>query len=348
MADQPLKILDFISYIAEMAKEFAETSSINNILTIVMKHIGKIFSPQNWSILLKDSKTGDLRFAIVIGNQERKLTNMIQPRGRGVAGWISENGSSVIIEDVSRDERFDGRMDAYTGFKTTSLIGVPLKTKKKVFGVIELVNKLDGKPFSKAELVILEVIADMTAIAIERAFYFQGLEKIAYRDALTGLYNRRSFIKMFESERERCQSADSTISFLFIDVDNFKVINDTYGHMVGDMVLKNLAIILKKSARKTDMVFRYDGDEFIVMMPDTLQKTADAFERKIKKSIAEYNARNKITLSVSIGKRSSCAESASEVLYAADMEMYKRKKDKIVIEVDNLSGPIVDSINKGH
>ena len=348
MAAKHIKILDFISYIAEMSKEFAATVSINEVLSIAMKHTGKIFSPENWSILLKDSKTGDLKFTMVVGSQSRKLTNMVQPRGTGIAGWISENGASVIVEDVSKDERFDKRIDVYTGFKTSSIIGVPLKTKKKVFGVIELVNKINGKSFSRGELTILEAIADMTAIAIERAFYFQGLERIAYRDALTGLYNRRSFIKVFEEERDKCQCNDSTISFIFIDMDNFKMINDNYGHLVGDVLLKNLAVILKRSMRKTDKVFRYDGDEFIVLMPDTVPNTADVFIRRINKNIMDYNSRNKIQLSVSIAQKSSCAENASEVLYAADMEMYKKKKDKIVIEVDNMSKAIVDSINKGN
>lgn len=347
MADQQLKILDFISYIAEMSKEFSATSSLNDILSISMKHIGRIFSPQNWSMLLKNSKTGDLKFTIVIGNQSRKLSNMILPKGSGIAGWISENGQSLIIEDVSQDDRFDKQMDDFTGFKTHSIIGVPLKTKKKVFGVIELVNRLDGKSFSKAELVILEAIADMIAIAIERAFFFQNLEKIAYRDVLTGLLNRRSFLKIFEVERDKCQCNDSTISFLFFYVENFKEINETYGHLVGDALLKNFAIILKKSIRKTDYIFRYSGTEFIVMMPDTPEKTAGIFERHVRKKIELYNSQNRLKLSISIGIRSSCAETVTDVLYSADMEIYRRKKDKVSVDVDNLSGPIVDSIKKG-
>ena len=107
-----------------------------------------------------------------MGKSGDQLKGMRLKRGEGIAGWIAESGQAVIIEDVRKDHPFTGRLDSATGFQTQSIIGVPLKSRGVVFGVIELVNKLSGEAFSALELKTLPTIADFGGIAIERGFYF--------------------------------------------------------------------------------------------------------------------------------------------------------------------------------
>lgn len=129
---------------------------------------------------------------LVTGNNNvKELENRRIPVNKGIAGWIVSTGRSIIMEDVSSDDRFDPSIDETTGFKTVSTIGVPLKTRNRVFGMIELINKLNGGTFSALALNILTTIVEFTAI--EKAYSFKALNRFATLDALTGVYNRRAF-----------------------------------------------------------------------------------------------------------------------------------------------------------
>ena len=231
MGDSGLSEYVQLSFFAEIGKAIASASTINETLKVVMGQIGDIFAPLNWSLLLRNPKTGELTFNVVIGSGVDKLQGVVIPKGRGIAGWIAENGQAIIIKDVANDKRFDSSMDQRVGFKTESIIGVPLKTRNRVFGVIELINKLDGKAFSPLELKTLITIADFTAIAIEKAYYYQALKKIALIDPLTGTNNRRNMIHFLEREIDRCHRMNTILSVLMMDIDKFKEINDNYGHV---------------------------------------------------------------------------------------------------------------------
>jgi two-component system cell cycle response regulator len=119
-----------------------------------MYQIGDIFQPENWSLLLNDSKTDEMVFTIVVGNNQAELKGMRLPRGKGIEGHIASTGQSLIVDDVEHDRRFDINVDKQTGFKTKSIIGVPLITGNKIFGVIELINKISGENFTAIQLVM--------------------------------------------------------------------------------------------------------------------------------------------------------------------------------------------------
>jgi diguanylate cyclase (GGDEF)-like protein len=205
------------------------------------------------------------------------------PPGEGVAGWIVERGLPLIVEDVSADRRFSKRIDRLTGFETKSIIGVPLMTDRKVFGAIELINKLEGGKFTSLELRILTAVADFAAIALEKAYYFRALRKMAETDLLTGVYNRDAFERLFREQMEICERSCRPFSVLMIDIDQFKKIVDVHGRAVGDELLKRLAGLLESCVRRTDMVFRFGGDEFVVMLPGALRGQA----RKVRWRIVE-------------------------------------------------------------
>lgn len=321
-----LNDLVHLSFFAEIGKAITSTTSINETLREVMNQIGNIFAPMYWSLLLRDSRTGELKFIVVIGSGVEKLKGKVLPRGRGIAGWIAERGQPAIIEDVSKDERFDPSMDQLTGFKTRSIIGVPLKTENKVFGVIELINKLNGESFTPLELKVLSTIADFTAIAIEKAYYLKALKKIAAVDPLTGTLNRRTMVKYLEREKDRCKRHGSKFSILMIDIDKFKQINDNYGHSAGDKVLKTLAEMLSNNVRKIDYIFRYGGDEFVILLPDTDKNAAEEIRRRILKEVDKYNStQNEIIFSISVGMYTGCPEETSEIIKVADEDMYQAK-----------------------
>ncbi len=269
------------SFFIELGKPLAKARTVKDTLNIVMYQVGKIFEPVNWSLLLKDSRSNEMIFSVVVGSQKEQLQGMRLPMGQGIVGHIMETGRSVIVEDVDKDDRFYAEIDQTTGFKTHSIIGVPLKTGEKIFGVIELVNKITGENFTSTDLTVLEAIAEYAAIAIERSYYHHTLKNLALMDSLTGLKNRLSFENTVKNNEAAFKRYGVRCAILLVDVVNFRQINETKGFQSGNDVLKTVATILKKILQEGDDIFRYGGDKFIVILPHMGREGAEQMRQRI-------------------------------------------------------------------
>jgi len=331
-----------LSFFVDIGKAIVSAKSIKDILDQVMKHVGKIFAPRNWSLLLTDPKTKELVFKIVVGEVADSLQGMRISSDDGISGWIYHSGQAVVIEDVTKDNRFSNKIDKITHFKTESIIGVPLKSGEKVLGIIELINKLSGEPFTPFDLNILSTIADFTAIAIERAFYLRAIEKLSRTDHLTGVLNRRSFDFIMNNETERCKRHGGMLSVLLIDINSFKQINDNFGHLSGDLVLKTCAGIIKENTRKIDYTARFGGDEFAVIMPHTDEPEAEHVKERIISAVTEYDHPNIPKFSVSIGRQTAGSDGVVDLLYETDKELYREKEGKERIRVDEYLLEFID------
>jgi len=274
MHSEIAKIHNDFSFFLELGKPLSKARSIKETFDVIMYQIGDIFQPENWSLLLNDAKTDEMIFTIVVGNNKDGLQGMRLPRGKGIVGHIVSTGKSLIVDDVEHDRRFDINVDKQTGFKTKSIIGVPLITGNKIFGVIELINKISGENFNAMDLKILSSIAEYAAIAIERSYYNQALQKIAWIDQLTGVNNRNGFEKAVSKMMKSLKNNEVPFSILMLDIAEFKLINSKYGHSLGDAMLKKMASILKSATKKTDKIFRYEGNEFIILMSEIDGKQA--------------------------------------------------------------------------
>jgi len=283
---------DKISFFVELGKPLSKAKTIKDTIDTVMYQVGKIFQPVNWSLLLKDSKSDNMIFSVVIGNNKDKLQGRKLPKGEGIAGHIFTTGEPLIIQKVDNDKRFSQRVDKYTGFTTTSIIGVPLKTDKAIFGVIELINKIGGNNFTSVELKILSSIAEYAAIAIERSYYNQALKKIAFFDSLTGLKNKNSFNQALSTRINIFERYKTTSTMLFINIVNFRQINKNKGHQAGERLLIKLSNILKQSVRKVDEIFRYEADQFIILMPQAEVTDATKIKNRIYNQIEYSNSLN--------------------------------------------------------
>jgi len=335
-----------LAFFAGIATSITGTRSIRGALDAVMEHIGTIFAPRNWSLFLRNPRTGELAFTVVVGSAVEGLKGRILPAGTGIVGWIADHAQSVIIEDVAKDSRFDRGADLASGFRTKSIIGVPLVEDGKVIGVIELVNELDDRVFTALDLKILHTIADFAAIAIERAYYFRALRKISSIDHLTGIANRRAFERALAREKERAVRGDKGFAILLVDIDDFKGVNDRHGHETGDRVLKALAALLEASTRRMDTVARLGGDEFVVLLPEADRHRGEEVRSRILAAVARTGSDELPSIRVSIGLEVATKDTIEAAVAGADRDMYLRKQLRTDREIEKIATNIGDFLTE--
>jgi len=320
-----------LNFYEEVSKTLTSSLGLNVILSKIMKKTKEMTKAEAWSILLVDEETGELVFEKTEGKKAKEIQKFRLKIGEGIAGWVAQEGIPVVVPDVSKDERFLGKIDEAIHFKTKSLMCVPIKSKGQVIGVLEVVNKTTEEPFTKEDLELLMRLVDQTAIAIERASLYQKMAELAITDDLTKLFNTRYLNRTIETEIQRSSRYNTSVSLIFMDIDYFKNVNDHHGHLVGSKLLVELGQLLIKNLRVVDIVARYGGDEFVIVLPQTTPNAATQIAERIRK-IVEQNVflkkegySLKITASFGVASYPENAKSKEELLRLADEAMYRVK-----------------------
>lgn len=205
---------------------------------------------------------------------------------RGIAWWVMMEGKAVLIPRVSGEPRRDFEGLAAPG--TRGCICAPLKARETVLGVLIAVNKLGTSTFSEAELSVLSVLANQTAIAIESAKLYEQVQEEAVTDELTQVFNFRFLKEALHKELDRATRFRQYFSVLMLDVDHLKDYNDRFGHLKGSTVLKQLAAIIKVTARSIDTVAKYGGDEFLIILPQTPKEGALVLAERIRSAVVTH------------------------------------------------------------
>jgi diguanylate cyclase (GGDEF)-like protein len=264
-----------------VAKALTSSLDLDSILQTIMEKMAEYFRPDNWSLLMVDEEREELYFAIAIGNAAETLKNVRLKVGEGIAGWVAKHGERLVVPDVMRDPRFAKRIDEMTEWETHSIICIPVRSKHRVLGVIQLVNvNMDG--FGEAELFFLQSLCDYAAIAIENAKSVERIQELTITDDCTGLFNARHLYKTLEAEVYRSSRFGYEFSVIFIDLDHFKQVNDTHGHLIGSKLLAEIGYLIKAQLRLIDFAFRYGGDEFVVLLPQTGKDAALVVARRMR------------------------------------------------------------------
>jgi diguanylate cyclase (GGDEF)-like protein len=310
-----------------VAKALTSSLDLDSILQTIMEKMAEYFRPDNWSLLMVDEEKEELYFAIAIGNAAETLKNVRLKVGEGIAGWVARHGERLVVPDVMSDPRFARRIDEMTEWQTRSIICIPLRSKHRVLGVIQLVN-VDMNGFGEAELFFLQSLCDYAAIAIENARSVERIQELTITDDCTGLFNARHLYKTLESEVYRSSRFGYEFSVLFIDLDHFKQVNDTHGHLVGSKLLAEIGYLIKAQLRLIDYAFRYGGDEFVVLLPQTSKEAALVVARRLRDSLRasvfckEENLNLNVRASMGMATFPHDAKTPHDIIRQADEMMY--------------------------
>ncbi|HET9952690.1 MAG TPA: sensor domain-containing diguanylate cyclase [Candidatus Eisenbacteria bacterium] len=252
------------------------------------------------------------------------------PSQAGITRWVLLEGQPVHVPDVGADPRYHPSIDSLPGIRTSACLAAPLKVRDAILGVLVAVNRVDATPFDDRHLRVLSLLANQTAIAIENAKLFRRAEQLAVTDDLTQVYNYR-FLKMgLRREVKRAARFSQKFSLLMIDVDNLKRYNDQNGHLRGSEVLRQIAQILVREARSIDLVAKYGGDEFVVILPQTAREGACVLADRVKSSVAAtafpHVTPGVITVSLGVATYPENGITAGELLESADIALYAAKQ----------------------
>jgi diguanylate cyclase (GGDEF)-like protein len=273
---------------------------------------------QGWLVLAVDGG-GRLR-----AMASSALTPPLESAAHAVGSWVMRNGEVFSAANVGEDRRVNDGTAA-------AVVALPLACRGRTIGALVAIDRTPSRTaprFAPATLTALLSGIEPGAIAIENALRVQRAEALSVTDDLTQLYNSRYLTQVLRRETKRASRSGRPLSLLFIDLDGFKAINDTHGHLFGSRALVEAASVIRASARETDMVARFGGDEFSLILPDTGSEGAAAVGERIRERIAAFSFLQgdgldiKLTVSVGVATLPDVAASADGLVQAADEAMY--------------------------
>jgi diguanylate cyclase (GGDEF)-like protein len=315
----------------ELGKALTSSLQLDQVLHTIMEKIDEFLRPDTWSLLLLDEAKQELYFELAVGKGAQALKDVRIKMGQGIAGWVAQNDEAVIVPDVSQDTRFFSKVDEKTKMETRSIVAVPVRYRDHCLGVIELINCFGNEGFQERDLALLEALADFAAIALENARHVKRIHELTITDDCTALYNARHMEFILETEIYRAQRYGYEFSLIFIDLDHFKNVNDTHGHLMGSKLLAEVGQMVKTACRRIDFAFRYGGDEFVIVLPQASKENAFVVAKRLHKLIGETDwlasegLNIHFTASLGIASYPSDAKSKVELLHLADEAMYMVK-----------------------
>jgi len=313
----------------EINTYIANSLEKEEVLKRILNQTKILLNCESSSILLVDRGLKQLNFSVLSKDEEGDILKDTSLRmGEGIAGTVWQNGIPILINDAQNDPRFSDRADKKAKTVTRSIIAVPLTVNGEIIGVIEAINKIHGG-FTVFDMQVLQFVSTQSAIAINNASLYNN----AIRDGMTKLYISKYFRERLQEEWNRSSRKGHTLSVVIFDIDNFKGINDTYGHQAGDRAIKEVADVLLRNCRNIDIPCRYGGEEYTVILPETGRDEATAFAERIRSIVEgvrlEYeDITMRFTLSGGIATIPDLdAKDPSSLIEMADMALYHSKRN---------------------
>jgi diguanylate cyclase (GGDEF)-like protein len=338
--------------------------ALDVLLRQVLEKAYEFVPSDSGSILLDDPRTkqlerdkNELVFIAAFGSAGESLIGKSLSATNGIAGRVYQTGLPYLSQNVKNDQYFFSKIDETTGHRSESIVAVPIYIGKDVCGVLELINRSDGKPFTKRELTLLEIFAGYTSFTLQNALEAKRAHELAKKDDLTGLYNDRWFhVRLSETLIEAEETGQGCV-LIFMDLDNFKTVNDCYGHLAGSQALREAGFLIARvvqAATQTAVTSRYGGDEFVIILPETGVESGVAIAEAVRKAVEAYSfldrpygfgmpaihLRDTLTASIGLayyspaGRHFPLDVEKNNLLRRADTAMYEAKssgKNRVVV-----------------
>ncbi len=331
---EELRVLKDVLTVAQVVVSSLDLDEVlQNILISAMA----IMEIPAGSIALYDEESSRLELHAHAGLSEKFVSKerwLVKPGG--LTYEILEQGELFVVEDTEQTDFFNNPLAIEEGIR--SLIAVPLKIQNKMVGVL-YVDDFVPRRFPENRLRILSILGSFASMSIDNARLHEQTQYLAATDGLTGLYNHRQFKILFKEEIARSKRYEKKLGLIMFDIDDFKKFNDTYGHPAGDRVLVAIGNILKRVLRESDISFRYGGEEFVVMLPETgitqTLKAADRIAEAIRQETARKMGRlgaEGITISIGVAAFPRDGRSEKGLLKVVDDMLYTAKeagKDRV-------------------
>lgn len=312
----------------------------NVIYDAIVESVAELLKAEKCSLMLVE---GDSLMIKAIKGINKWLVQDIRIQiGEGISGRVFKNGSPFFVKDIESITIADIKPRRH--YKTGSFISVPLKFNSDITGVLNVADKQTGEGFTERDLNLLNYFASFISIAIKMHNYHVNVERLiefSITDHLTGLFNRRYLYERFAEEIHRSERHNMVFSFAIFDIDDFKLFNDTEGHLAGDIVLKEVAQISRNSLRADDVICRFGGEEFAILMPQTNKEEAFVVAERIRNNIKnlvtykwERFPYKHLTISMGISSYPVDGNNIEEIIKNADEALYKAKaegKDRTII-----------------
>ncbi len=336
--------MDFLTSIAaarqevqalfEISQDLGNSLSLDETLSVLDVRLRRIIPHHSLAIWLKRDEL--LIPEYVNGEDYRLFASLQIPMGQGLSGWVAETGKPIVNGNPSVEP---GYLNDPTRVSTLrSAVAIPLEGANGTIGVVALYHT-ERDAFSKDHLRILMAISPKIGMSIENALKFRQVESSATTDFLTTLPNARSLFVQLDAELMRGRRTQQPLTVMVLDLDGLKSINDRFGHLEGNKVLKALAAGLKSYCREYDYVARMGGDEFVVLLPGLKPGDADKriedLRQVIRRAGSDLHTQGPLSASIGVAFFPKDGEDAEHMLAEADRRMYQEKRSR----KDNRSNP---------
>ncbi|MFQ5441819.1 MAG: diguanylate cyclase [Thermodesulfobacteriota bacterium] len=323
----------------DVYKSISSVLDKDELYDMIMSKSMELMSADRGSLMILDKGRRVLTVKASKGMEKRVADNVRIKMGEGISGLTAAKGIPFVVKDIEAEVPWRKNLP---GYRTKSFMSVPLKLEERVIGVLNVSDKHTGNDFSNDDLLLLLSFSNFATVALERGAYYsmsEELKTISMTDPLTGLFNRRFFRERLFEEAERVKRRKENFTTFIIDVDNFKAFNDRFGHPAGDEVLRRISMAIKDAVRSMDVVVRYGGEEFAVILPHTAKKDSCVIAERVRADVENLKKSSGLykdfpTISIGIAEFPRDARNIDDLIYRADAAMYsaKRKgKNRVVV-----------------
>ncbi len=308
------------AFLNSVSKTAISSEDAEQMLADIVGHIQKNFRFDHIGIGILDYATKEIEIKAEAGTTAREKGRKV-PIAAGILGKVARTGESAMV-NAKEGSRLQSLLP-----NARSVLCIPINYTETLLGVLNVESEQE-RAFSTEDSLVMNTLADLLATALHNSFVFQKLQQQSITDGLTGIKTRRFFWESLVSEWKRASRSGRPFSVVLIDLDKFKEVNDTYGHLEGDLVLARVGRLLEQKCRQSNVVARYGGDEFIILMPETAVEQAQILSERLRLWLATdpMLSEHHITGSFGVASFPVHGLAAEDIIRVADVGMYVSKK----------------------